>query len=67
MSGPDGESSVSTDYRRVEPPVPRAPYDDSAISRSGTLTELIRHQEKTVRCAARRDVVALLDALTRIK
>ena len=51
------------DYHNIVPGVPKAPDDDSAITRAGTLVELTRFSNKTVRCTSQRDVGALLDAL----
>ncbi len=56
--------SGRADYRRKEPLTPNAPDDDSAISRAGTIVELVRHREKTVRCASQKDVDNLFEALS---
>ena len=51
------------DYLTATPRVPRAPDDDSANSRAGTLAELTRFADKTIRCARTRDVEAITKSL----
>ena len=56
--------SGRSDYNNREAPIPRSLDDDSAITRAGTLKEVSRYREKTVRCARQRDVDALLADLS---